>query len=189
MRARESESYSRSSILWETRSRAMKILILGGTVFLGRHLVDAGLASGHRVTLFNRGRSGPDRYPGVERLIGDRAGDLTALKGRTWDAVIDTCGYKPSIVGRSAEALAGSVDQYTFISSVSVYGEFSLAGIDEEAPVKSMTEDELREAEGLAAQEGAQAPSYGAMYGPLKALCEQAAEDAMPGRVLRIRRA
>ncbi|MCB0144972.1 MAG: NAD-dependent epimerase/dehydratase family protein, partial [Caldilineaceae bacterium] len=76
----------------------MKLLILGGTVFLGRHLVDAALARGHEVTLFNRGQHNPELYPDVEKLRGDRDGNLEALRGRTWDAVIDTCGYVPRVV-------------------------------------------------------------------------------------------
>ena len=76
----------------------MKILIIGGTRFLGRHLVDAALARGHEVTLFNRGHTNPDLYPEIETIIGDRDGGLDALAGRKWDAVIDTCGYYPRIV-------------------------------------------------------------------------------------------
>src|SRR5947209_20587625 len=104
---------------------SVRILILGGTVFLGRHLVDAALAHGHTVTLFNRGQHNPELYPQVEKLRGDRDGDLDALKGRRWDAVIDTSGYVPRIVRASAEMLAESVDHYTFISSLSVYADFS----------------------------------------------------------------
>ncbi len=166
----------------------MRILILGGTVFVGRHLVEAALDRGHRVTLFHRGRSRPDLFPGVEKLIGDRTGDLTALDGGCWDAVIDTCGYTPGVVRRSAEALAGSVGLYVFISSISVYSEHPAAGVDERGPVKTLAgEEELEEAERMAAEGRANARSLGASYGALKALCEQAAEAAMPGRVLRVR--
>jgi 2'-hydroxyisoflavone reductase len=103
----------------------MNILILGGTIFLGRHLVDAALADGHKVTLFNRGRTNPDLYPEVEKLRGDRTlnSDLQFLQNRRWDAVIDTCGYYPHIVQLSAQALVDSVERYVFISSISVYGE------------------------------------------------------------------
>ena len=85
----------------------MHVLILGGTMFLGRHLVDAALALGHRVTLFNRGQHNPNlypkaQYPYIEQLRGDRDGGLDALKGRIWDAVVDTCGYVPRLVGDSA---------------------------------------------------------------------------------------
>jgi len=100
----------------------MKILILGGTVFLGRHLVEAALAGGHDVTLFNRGQHNPELFPAVEKLRGDRDGDLSALEGRRWDAVIDTSGYVPRLVGASAALLAPNAGHYTFISSLSVYG-------------------------------------------------------------------
>src|SRR5215207_9907594 len=102
----------------------MKLLIIGGTVFLGRHIVDAALARGHEITLFNRGRFRPDLFPDVERLTGDRDGAMDVLKGRTWDAVIDTCGYVPRVVRQSAELLRDAVGHYTFVSSISVYKEF-----------------------------------------------------------------
>ncbi len=107
----------------------MKLLILGGTRFVGRALVEAALAKGHEVTLFNRGQSNPDLYPEVEQLVGDRDGGLDVLKGRRWEAVIDTCGYVPRLVSDSAELLAEAVEQYTFISSISVYSDFSEIGI------------------------------------------------------------
>ncbi len=172
----------------------MKILILGGTVFVGRYLVEAARQRGHGVTLFNRGRSHPELFacppplgPAVERLIGDRNADLAALLGRKWDAVIDTCGYLPATVRRSAEALREAVGLYVFISSISTYENVTPAGIDEQGPLKSMTGDQLREAESLATDGGVNASSLGRTYGPLKALCEQACEEAMPGRVLQVR--
>jgi 2'-hydroxyisoflavone reductase len=152
----------------------MEILILGGTVFLGRALVEAALNNGHRLTLFNRGHTNPGLFPQVERLTGDRAGDLSALGGRRWEAVIDTCGYVPRLVRRSAELLAGSVQHYTFVSSLSVYADTSQTGIDESAPVGVIDDPTVEEVNGET-------------YGPLKALCEQAAEAAMPGRVLVVR--
>lgn len=152
----------------------MKLLILGGTRFLGRALVEAALERGHEITLFNRGQSNPDLFPNVEKLRGDRDGNLTALEGRRWDAVIDTCGYVPRIVRQSAELLADVVDHYTLISTLSVYADFSQAGIDESAPLGTL-EDEMVE------------EITGETYGPLKALCEKAVEQAMPGRVLIIR--
>ena len=154
----------------------MKLLILGGTVFLGRHLVESALDRGHTVTLFNRGQRNPDLFPNLEKLRGNRDGDLRALEGRQWDAVIDTCGYVPRIVRASAELLAGAVDHYTFISSLSVYADFARPGIDESAPVGTLPEAD-RTVEAVT----------GATYGPLKALCEQAAETALPGRSLIIR--
>ncbi|MBI1299420.1 NAD-dependent epimerase/dehydratase family protein [bacterium] len=152
----------------------MKLLLLGGTVFLGRHLVDAALARGHEITLFNRGQHNPDLYPNVEKLRGDRDNDLAALKGRRWDAVIDTCGYVPRIVRQSAQLLANAVDHYTFVSSLSVYADFSQPGIDESAPVGRLDDPTVEEI-------------TGETYGPLKTLCEEAAEAALPGRVFNVR--
>lgn len=152
----------------------MDLLILGGTIFLGRHLVDAALAAGHQVTLFNRGQHGAELYPQVEKLRGDRDGGLDALAGRRWDAVIDTCGYVPRLVRASAERLAGSVRHYTFISSISVYRDLDQSPVDESSPVGVLADESVEEVSGET-------------YGPLKALCEQAAEAAMPGRVLNVR--
>jgi len=165
----------------------MKTLILGGTVFLGRHLIEAALARGHEVTIFNRGQHGPDLYPDIEKLRGDRSNVLSALRGRRWDAVIDTCGYVPGVVRQSAALLADAVEHYTFISSCSVYANFDLAGTDERSPVSTITTEQLNDAEKIETGERATAITYGEMYGALKALCEQAAEEAMPGRVLSVR--
>ncbi len=152
----------------------MKLLILGGTVFIGRHLVDAALERGHEVTLFNRGQHNADLYPTVERLRGDRDGDLTALRGRRWDAVVDTCGYVPRIVRASAEALADAVDHYTFISTISVYPDFSIKNMDEDAPLATLEDPSVEEV-------------TGETYGGLKVLCERAAEQTVPGRALIVR--
>ncbi len=118
----------------------MNILILGGTIFLGRHLVEAALARGHHVTLFHRGRHNPGLFPGVETILGDRtiAADLKKLTAndRRFDAVIDTCGYVPRVVRMSAEQLAARVGIYCFISSVSVFRDFTQPGIDDSAPGK-----------------------------------------------------
>jgi 2'-hydroxyisoflavone reductase len=152
----------------------MKLLVLGGTVFLGRHIVDIALQRGHEVTLFNRGQHNADLYPEVEKLRGDRNGDLEALQGRKWDAVVDTCGYIPRVVRDSAELLADAVEHYTFISSISVYADSSKPGIAEDYPVAKLEDETVEEVTGES-------------YGGLKALCEQAAEAAMPGRVLTVR--
>ncbi len=166
----------------------MKILILGGTIFLGRHLVEAALSQGHEVTLFNRGQHGRDLYPQVEQLRGDRRGNLSALEGRQWDAVIDTNGYIPSVVHASASLLASAVKQYVFISSISVYKDVSVIGIDESAPVETITPEQLRDAESIVQPTtGTTARIYREAYGALKTLCEQAAEAVMPTRVLNVR--
>src|SRR5690242_14545111 len=135
----------------------MKLLVLGGTKFLGRHLVKAALGRGHEVTLFNRGRTNPDLFPDVERLSGDRDGGLDALRGRRWDAVVDPSGYVPRVVSQSVGLLDDAVESYVFISSGSVY---PLLGEDksEDGPVIPLED---------AASEDVQAH-----YGPLKAACE-----------------
>jgi 2'-hydroxyisoflavone reductase len=152
----------------------MNILILGGTRFLGRALAESALERGHRLTLFHRGISNPRLFPQAEHLLGDRTTDLGALSGRRWDAVVDTCGYEPAVVRRSAELLAGAVDRYVFISSISVYADFRDAGVAEDAPLEQLPE-------------GAAESFNMEYYGALKALCEQAAEAALPARTLNIR--
>lgn len=151
----------------------MKLLILGGTKFVGRHLVEAAQARGHEITLFNRGQANPDLFSELEQLRGDRDGDLGALEGRSWDAVIDTSGYVPRVVRDSATLLADAVGHYTFISSLSVYADPTQGGIDEQGAVATLEE----ETEEITHES----------YGALKALCEQAVEEAMPGRALQIR--
>jgi len=142
----------------------MKILIIGGTRFLGRHVVHSALARGHEVTLFNRGLTNPDLFPQVETILGDREKDLAELLGHEWDAVIDTCGYVPRIVRLSAESLEGSVNRHVFISSISVYASFSKVGIDESDPVGNMEDETVEEI-------------TGETYGPLKVLCEKVVQD------------
>jgi 2'-hydroxyisoflavone reductase len=150
----------------------VKVLVLGGTIFLGRHLVDAAVARGHDVTLFNRGHTNPALYPDVERLRGDRDGDLRALAGRRWDAAIDTSADLPRWVRASAGLLAERVDHYTFVSSCSVYADTSRPGVDETAPVQAL------------ADETVEPIVDAATYGALKALCEREAEGAFAGRAL-----
>ncbi len=160
--------------LAEPARQPIKLLILGGTAFLGPAIVNAAVARGHTITLFNRGKTNPQLYPELEKLRGDRNGDLEALAGRQWDAVIDTSGYYPRVVKMSAELLAPNVGHYTFISSISVYRDFKTPDMTEAAPVGTIDDPTIEEI-------------TGETYGPLKALCEQAAEAAMPGRVANIR--
>jgi 2'-hydroxyisoflavone reductase len=150
-----------------------KILVLGGTGFLGPHIVDAALARGHTLTLFNRGKTRPGLFPNVEKLHGDRDGKLDALNGRTWDAVVDTSAYVPRITKLSAELLAPSIKQYVNISTISVYAKLDRVGADETAPLAAVVDPTNEEAK--------------VNYGAMKALCEHAAEAAMPGRVANIR--
>jgi 2'-hydroxyisoflavone reductase len=130
----------------------MRILVLGGTKFLGRHTVDVALARGHEVTLFNRGQTRPDLFPDVEKLRGDRDGDLGALRGRSFDAVVDTSGFVPRVVGETIDAL-GDVGHYTFVSTISVYADVStpptesspLADDEEYGGLKARCEEVVRE--------------------------------------------
>jgi len=151
----------------------LRILILGGTRFIGLHMTALALARGHSVTFFNRGRTKADRFPQVERIHGDRNGQIDGLKGRAWDVVIDNSGYVPRIVKLSAELLAPQVRQYVFTSSISVYPDFSVPR-DEKSPVGKMPDETVEKIDET-------------NYGPLKALCEQAAERALPGRTTVIR--
>jgi 2'-hydroxyisoflavone reductase len=141
----------------------MRILVLGGTQFLGRHTVDAALARGHDVTLFNRGQTRPELFPEVEKLRGDRDGDLGALAGRSFGAVVDTSGYVPRLVAATLDVLA-DVGHYTFVSSVSVYGDVPTPPT-EDTPVVELAEptENWRDA-----------------YGELKADCEDVVRARFP---------
>jgi len=154
-------------------TRPMKILVLGGTSFIGIPMTELALERGHTLTFFNRGRTNNELFPQVERLRGDRDGQLDALKGRKWDAVIDNSGYVPRHVRLSAELLAPNVGQYLFVSSISAYADFSVPR-SEDSPVAKMADENVEKVDG-------------ASYGPLKALSEQAAERAMPGRTTVLR--
>jgi 2'-hydroxyisoflavone reductase len=141
----------------------MRLLVLGGTQFLGRHVVERALERDHDVTLFNRGQTRPELFPDAEKLRGDRDGDLERLTGRAFDAVVDTSGYVPRIVRQTIEAL-GEVGHYTFVSSVSVYADLSTPP-DESSPVAELDEptEEWRE-----------------HYGELKADCEDVVRERFP---------
>ena len=151
----------------------MRLLVLGGTQFLGRHIVDCAQGRGHELTLFNRGRTDPDPIPGVEQVHGDRGHDLSLLAGRAWDVVIDTSGYWPRDVRACAELVAGEVNRYVFVSSISAYGSFPEAGLDEDAPT---VPDPPPDATDVLVH-----------YAELKAACERVVEGVLPGRTLIIR--
>jgi 2'-hydroxyisoflavone reductase len=146
----------------------MKLLVLGGTKFLGRHVVEHALAHGHEVTTFTRESS----MHGAEALHGDRDGALDALAGRSWDGVVDTSGYVPRIVRQSAELLRDAVERYVFVSSISVYADFAQP-VTESTPVAELenpdTEDVMEH------------------YGALKAACERVVEAAFGDRSARVR--
>ena len=138
----------------------MRLLVLGGTKFLGRHAVAHALAQGHEVTTFTRGRTNPDLFPEAEHLTGDRDGELDALRGRSWDGVIDTSGFLPRVVRLSAELLRDAVERYVFISSISVYGE----------PEDEPDSEDIQQ-----------------HYGALKRACERVVEEVYGDRSTRIR--
>jgi 2'-hydroxyisoflavone reductase len=151
----------------------LKLLVLGGTQFLGRAFVEAAVERGHELTLFNRGETNPELFPEVEKLRGDRAVD--PVPSGSWDAVVDTSGYLPAVVRASAAALREQVGRYLFVSSISAYADFS-AGPREDSPraeLGDMPSDELL-------------PGY-ENYGPLKALCEDVVTEVYGDRALIVR--
>lgn len=162
-----------SSFADDPKPEPKRILMLGGTGFLGPQVVEYALKRGHKVTLFNRGKTRPGLFPDVEKLHGDRDGDLKALEGRKWDAAVDTSANVPRIVKAAADLLAPNLKQYVYISSISVYKDMSKPGVDESGAVETM-EDESNE-------------EVMKHYGALKALSEKAAEKAMPGRATVVR--
>ena len=155
------------------RVRAKRMLFLGGTGFLGPHMVRRAIEQGYHITLFTRGRAGLELFPDAERLTGDRASDLSALKGKTWDVVIDNSGYVPADVRASATLLRDSVGHYVYTSTIDAYRDFREPNITEDYPLARLPEG---------------APhNPGRYYGALKALCEAEARAAFPGRCTIIR--
>ncbi len=155
----------------------MRILVLGGTKFVGRALVDAALSANHQITIFNRGKSNPNLFKNIETITGDRDGGLSVLKGLKWDIVIDTCGYVPRIVRQSVELLQDSVERYVFISTLSVYNDEKVSGserICEDSPLKAIKDESLEEVNAQT-------------YGALKVLCENEVEKCFTERSLHIR--
>jgi len=155
-------------------ARPLDILVLGGTGFIGPHLVRYAVSRGHNVTLFNRGRTNADLFPDLETLIGDRDNDLSALEGRTWDVALDLPATLPRWVRQSAQLLSGSVGQYAFVSTISVYADSSQAWADESAELATM-EDPTNE------------DRAGEFYGAQKALAEQEAREAFGDNALIVR--
>jgi 2'-hydroxyisoflavone reductase len=153
----------------------VRILVLGGTSFAGRHLVELALARGHEPVLFNRGRTGAGLHPGVERVVGERAGSLEGLDGRTFDAVADMSGYFPTDVERSAALLAGSAGRYLFVSTRSVYADHSRPGANEDSALAELPPGAPRD------------EITGESYGPLKVMCERAVRAAFGARATILR--
>jgi 2'-hydroxyisoflavone reductase len=164
---------SRNVAAKEQSRRPLRILVLGGTKFIGVHIVELALQHGHSVTLFNRGKTNADLFPQLVHLKGDRDAQLNSLKGKHWDVVIDDSGYVPRHVKLSAELLAPNVQRYIFISTIGVYANFAIPST-EDSPVSKIADETTEKVDGDS-------------YGLLKALCEKAAEKAMPGRVAVVR--
>lgn len=144
----------------------MRLLVLGGTQFVGRHIVETALSEGHAVAVFHRGRTNTGLWPGiVEDLIGDRADDLTALEAGDWDTVIDTSGYFPGDVRKSVQLLRERVGFYAFVSTISVYESFARPQMDESGPLQRLEDENVRE---VTAE----------TYGGLKVLCEREVQAA-----------
>jgi nucleoside-diphosphate-sugar epimerase len=152
----------------------MKLLFLGGTRFVGLHMVQVALDRGHEVTLFNRGKYNPTVFPQLESIKGERDGGLDALRGRQWDSVIDVSGWVPRHVHDSATMLRDNVGHYCYISTLSVYADLTPRLIGEDEPLGQLDDESIEEV-------------TSDTYGPLKALCERKADEAMPGRVLHLR--
>jgi 2'-hydroxyisoflavone reductase len=147
------------------KSRTLKVLILGGTGFIGPHFVQALTRNQHQVSLFNRGKRDPEVKPGIEQLLGDRNGDIGALEGHDWDVVIDNSGYTPRQVRATADLLHGHVKRYIFISSIAVYADFKTRGLDENSPLAVLADPTTNDV-------------TGETYGGLKVLCERVVEQA-----------
>jgi 2'-hydroxyisoflavone reductase len=159
-RARSQAAASKPAAGTRRSAGARRILILGGTGFIGPHFVHEALAGGAKVTLFNRGKSRSTPMPGVETLLGDRNGQLDALKGRDWDVVIDNSGYVPRHVQLTTQLLREHAAHYVYISTISVYRDLSVPGTTETAPLKQLKNPSTEEVNAE-------------NYGGLKALCEK----------------
>ena len=155
-------------------SVGMRILVIGGSSFVGRHFVQSALDRGHEVTLFNRGQTDPGAFPAAEHLVGDRNSDLSPLGGRSWDATVDVCAYVPKQVRVLLESLGDRAGHYTFISTISVYGQDVGidSGFDETAPLLEPAWDDELVME---------------KYGELKVACELTARELAGDRLLVVR--
>lgn len=151
----------------------LKILVIGGTSFVGRHIVEQSLLNGHEVVLFNRGKTNPDLFPACRRIIGDRRTNMDQAALEQWDAVIDTSGYTPNDVKPVIEALKQKSDHYTFISTISVYDDFSKGDVDENGTkfTRTVETDEVT----------------GETYGPLKVMCENEVNEGFGEKALIVR--
>ncbi|WP_201859906.1 NAD-dependent epimerase/dehydratase family protein [Microvirga soli] len=166
----------------------MNVLVVGGTGFLGGAVADAALEAGHRVAIFTRGQTvNPTVGAGFETIVGDRHRDLSAVRGRSFDFVVDTCAYAPDAVASLLDALSPTIGRYALVSSVSVYAGFTEPGLTEQAPTSRATPEQLNLARSLPLEQRSDAGSYGTAYGPLKRECELVALDRLGDRALIIR--
>jgi len=169
----------------EPTDRSLKILVLGGTGLIGPPMVAHAVARGHEVTLFNRGKTNTELFPDLEKLRGDRNDDISSIaaevaKGRRWDVVIDNTASIPRWVEESAGLLKDHADLYLYTSSISAYADHSTPNADETAPVGQISAEEV-------AKVKTNRDITGDNYGPLKALCEKAAQESFPGRCIVVR--
>ena len=166
-----------SAFAQATARKPLDILILGGTGFIGPHEINYAKARGHKVTMFNRGKTAPGMFPDIEALLGDRDDQLDSLKGRDWDAVIDNSGFYPRHARLSAELLNGHVGQYLFVSSISAYADDLTVEDDEFSAAYAVMDDPTDESES----------PYGRTYGARKALCEQEITKVFGDKAIHIR--
>ena len=162
--------------LTEKAEKPLKILIMGGTAFIGPAFAEMALARGHELTFFNRGRTNPHLFPQVERIVGDRtiAEDVEQLRGREFDVVLDNSCYYPRVVDMVVDIVKDTVKQYVVISTVSVYAGYETIGMNEDAELAVLEDPTVEEV-------------TGETYGGLKVLCEQAAQKVLPDRTTIIR--
>ena len=166
-----------SALAQAAAPKPLDILILGGTGFIGPHEINYARARGHKITMFNRGKTAPDMFPDVEALVGDRDDQLDSLKGRDWDAVIDNSGFYPRHARLSAELLHGHVGKYLFVSSISAYGESLTIDHDEFSAPYALMADPSDESDSI----------YGETYGPRKALCEKEISKVFGDQAINVR--
>jgi 2'-hydroxyisoflavone reductase len=170
--------------LWE---KTMDVLVVGGTGFLGGAVVDAARTAGHAVSIFTRGRTKRQADPLVETLVGDRFGDLSGLRDRRFDLVVDTCAFTPDAVADLLDALSPATGRYAFVSSISVYAGLSKPNMDETAPTSRATSEQLAMARALPTEQRSSAASYGSAYGALKREAELVALSHLGDRALILR--
>ncbi len=151
----------------------MRLLVIGGTRFVGRNFVEVARAAGYDCTLFNRGQSDPSAFPDIEQIRGDREKDLSALEGRSFDAVFDPSCYVPQVASMSAQLLAVGTPYYGFVSSLSVYSDGLTPNLDESAELATIPDPTIEDVD-----------EY---YGALKVLCEREIQAVYANRALIIR--